>query len=206
MNYYIDFDNTLYETAKLTTLILEKIEKYITEKAGVTKEEVSKYFDNNFDSTTAQIYSFTEQIAKDFKISAEELVNEVKKIIAHGEKIVFEDAKRFLKKIKENGDKVIIVTYIPNKNNFEYQMQKLTGAGILEYCDTIVITSNLKATLELDYKNGIVIDDDPRDLTQLYEKNPIRLIRIRKPNNKRSLKDMDNKDIEEYECFDDIKL
>ena len=32
MNYYIDFDNTLYETAKLTALMLGSISKGISEK------------------------------------------------------------------------------------------------------------------------------------------------------------------------------
>lgn len=205
MNYYIDFDNTLYETAKLTTLILEEIVKYISETTNATKEEVNKYLDENFVSTTAKIFPFTEQIAKAFEADVDELTENVKKVIANGEKIVFEDAKRFLEKLKKNGHKIIIVTYIP-QTNCDYQMKKISGSGISKYFDTIIITSELKATLDLDYTNGIVIDDDPRDLTQLYEKNPIKVIRIRKPNNKRSEIDMDNKDIEEYVSFDDIEI
>ena len=97
------------------------------------------------------------------------------------------------------------MTYIP-KTNQEYQMKKLLGSGLMKYFDTITITSKYKFLLDMDYTNGIFIDDDPRDLNGLYEKNPIKVIRIRKPNNKRSKIDIDNKDIEEFVSFDDIEV
>lgn len=205
MNYYIDFDNTLYETAKLTNLILDEIVKFISETTNVDREPINEYIDENFNSTTARFFKFAETIAKYFNADSKKIVEKVERVIANGEQIVFEDARRFLKRIKEEGHKVTIVTYTP-KANCEYQMKKILGSGLSEYFDTTIITSELKATLDLDYTNGIVIDDDPRDLNQLYEKNPIKVIRIRKQNNKRSKIDLENKNIEEYESFDDINI
>lgn len=203
MNYYIDFDNTLYETAKLTNLILEEIVNFIVETTNTDKILVNKYIDENFNSTTVKLFEFAETIAQYFNADSKKIVENIDKIITNGEEITFDDARKFLKRIKEEGNKVIIVTYIP-KNNYGYQMKKILGSGLSEYFDALIITSELKATLDLDYKNGIVIDDDPRDLNQLYERNPIKVIRIRKPNNKRSKIEMENKNIEEYESFDDI--
>ena len=43
MNYYIDFDNTLYETAKLTTYMLKAICDTVVEKRGIAYEEIDSY-------------------------------------------------------------------------------------------------------------------------------------------------------------------
>lgn len=205
MNYYIDFDNTLYETAKLTTYMLKAICDTVVEKRGIAYEEIDSYVKENFNSTKDNIFTFAKETGVKFEIDPIEVENNVKSVVDNGNDIVFEDAERFLAKLKENGHEVHILTYIP-KTNQEYQMKKLLGSGLMKYFDTITITSKYKFLLDMDYTQGIFIDDDPRDLNGLYEKNPIKVIRIRKPNNKRSKIDIDNKDIEEFESFDDIKI
>lgn len=205
MNYYIDFDNTLYETAKLTTYMLKAICDTVVEKRGIAYEEIDSYVKENFNSTKDNIFTFAKETGVKFEIDPIEVENNVKAVVDNGNDIVFEDAERFLARLKENGHEVHILTYIP-KTNQEYQMKKLLGSGLMKYFDTITITSKYKFLLDMDYTQGIFIDDDPRDLNGLYEKNPIKVIRIRKPNNKRSKIDIDNKDIEEFESFDDINV
>jgi FMN phosphatase YigB (HAD superfamily) len=205
MNYYIDFDNTLYETAKLTSLMLEAISKTISEEKKLDFKEILEEAKSNFNSTVDNIFSFGEKMAQKYDANKQEIILNINSVIDNGKNIVFEDAKRFLDRIRENGDKAIILTYIA-KGNQEYQLKKIIGSGLANKVDEIFITSELKYTLDLDYKNGIFIDDDPRDLNGLFEQNPIKVIRIRKPNNKRSKIDIDNKEIEEYESFDDFKL
>ena len=205
MNYYIDFDNTLYETAKLTTYMLKAICDTVVEKRGIAYEEIDTYVKENFNSTKDNIFTFAKETGVKFEIDPIEVENNVKAVVDNGNDIVFEDAERFLARLKENGHEVHILTYIP-KTNQEYQMKKLLGSGLMKYFDTITITSKYKFLLDMDYTQGIFIDDDPRDLNGLYEKNPFKVIRIRKPNNKRSKIDIDNKDIEEFESFDDIKI
>ena len=205
MNYYIDFDNTLYETAKLTTYMLKAICDTVVEKRGIAYEEIDSYVKENFNSTKDNIFTFAKETGVKFEIDPIEVENNVKVVVDNGNDIVFEDAERFLARLKENGHEVHILTYIP-KTNQEYQMKKLLGSGLMKYFDTITITSKYKFLLDMDYTQGIFIDDDPRDLNGLYEKNPIKVIRIRKPNNKRSKIDIDNKDIEEFESFDDINV
>ena len=203
MNYYIDFDNTLYETAKLTSLMLAAIGDKIGELTGKESETIIQDAKDNFNSTLDNIFTHAEKMGIKYNVDGKAVVDAVKSVVDNGNEIVFEDAERFLAKLKENGHEIHILTYIP-KTNQEYQMKKLLGSGLMKYFDTITITSKYKFLLDIDYTNGIFIDDDPRDLNGLFEKNPIKVIRIRKPNNKRSKIDIDNKDIEEYVTFDDI--
>lgn len=203
MNYYIDFDNTLYETAKLTTNMIAAIGNKIGDLTGLEKEPIIQDAKDNFNSTLDNIFTHAEKMGEKYNVDSDEVVNAVKAVIDNGREIVFEDAVRFLERLKENGHKIFILTYIP-KTNQEYQLKKLMGSGITKYFDGIIITAEYKFLLDLDYTNGIFIDDDPRDLNGLFDKNPIKVIRIRKPNNKRSKIDLDNKEIEEYESFDDI--
>lgn len=206
MNYYLDFDNTLYETSKLTARMLEKIANFVLEKCEKVGKEIFNEVTQNFNSTTGNIFLYAESIASKYNLNKEEIKLQIKNIINNGEDIVFEDAKRFLKRLKSNGNKIILLTYVPDEKNKDYQNEKIAGSGLKEYFDKIIITSEYKFTIDLDYKNGIFIDDDPRDLLGLYEKKPIKVIRIRKKNNKRSKIDIENKDILEYESFDDIEI
>lgn len=205
MNYYIDFDNTLYETAKLTEIMLEKIVESISLESKRDIKEIEK-IKTEFNSTKDNIFSFAKLMANRFNVNEQKVLEDVENVIINSSDVTFEDAKRFVKRLKENGHKLTILTYIPDKKNRDYQIKKIKGAGIEKYFDDIIITSEYKFTLDLDYKNSIFIDDDPRDLNGLYEKKPIKVIRIRKKNNKRSKIDIDNKDIEEYESFDDISI
>ncbi len=203
MNYYIDFDNTLYETAKLTNLMIAAIGNKISELAGLEKEPIIQDAKDNFNSTLDNIFTHAEKMGKKYNVDSNAVVNAVNEVLSNGNEIVFEDAIRFLERLKEKGHKIHILTYV-QPINMEYQLKKLMGSTIANYFDGIIITSKYKFMLDIDYTNGIFIDDDPRDLNGLFEKNPIKVIRIRKENNKRSKIDIDNKEIEEYVSFDDI--
>lgn len=203
MNYYIDFDNTLYETAKLTSEMINIIGKKIGELSENEPESIIKDTKDNFNSTLDNIFVHARKMGKKYNVDEKKIVDAVSEVISNGKKFVFEDGIRFLKRLKEKGHKIFILTYIPEINQ-EYQLRKLMGAEITEYFDGIIMTTQYKFLLDLDYTKGIFIDDDPRDLNGLFEKNPIKVIRIRKENNKRSKIDIDNEDIEEYDSFDNI--
>lgn len=203
MNYYIDFDNTLYETAKLTSLMIAAIGNKIGELAGLEKEPIIQDAKDNFNSTLDNIFTHAEKMGKKYNVDSASVVNAVNEVLSNGKEIVFEDAIKFLERLKEKEHKIYVLTYV-QPINMEYQLKKLMGSGIANYFDGIIITSKYKFLLDIDYTNGIFIDDDPRDLNGLFEKNPIKVIRIRKENNKRSKIDIDNKEIEEYISFDDI--
>ena len=205
MNYYIDFDNTLYETAKLTALMLGSISKGISEKTGKDANLLFEEAKANFNSTLDNIFTFAEGMSKKYQVDSNFVVSGVNEVIDNGQNLVFDDAKRFLERLKKNADKAFILTYLP-KTNQEYQMRKIMGSGLGKYFDGIMMTTELKFLLYINYQNGLFIDDDPRDLNGLANKNPIRVIRMRKKNNKRSKIDMNNPKVEEYTSFDDIQI
>lgn len=205
MNYYIDFDNTLYETAKLTQKLVSAIADTISSNKNLEYNVILENIKAQFNSTIDNIFSFAKKMAQNYEVDEKNVINIINEVINNAKDLVFPDAKRFIENKKQNGDRLIILTYIVNGNQ-EYQLQKIMGSGLANYFDQIIITSKYKFLLDLNYKDGIFIDDDPRDLKGLYEKNPIKVIRIRKENNKRSKIDIDNKNIEEFESFDDIEV
>jgi len=205
MNYYIDFDNTLYETAKLTNKMLTNITDVVSLKTGEKYESIFEYVKNNFDSTNDNIFTYGQKLAEKYGVDNEDIANAINNAINKGKDYIFPDARMFLIKLKELGHKVYILTYLP-KTNQEYQMKKINGSGIAKFFDGIIMTTEYKFNLDINYEKGIFIDDDPRDLNGLLEKNPIRVIRIRKENNKRSKIDMNNPLIEEYKDFGDIEI
>ncbi len=203
MNYYIDFDNTIYETAKLTKSMLDTIVNKISEHGNVNLEKLVQETKNNFNSTSDNIFEFATKMAEKYNVNAVELNKSIKNIIDDGKKFVFDDAKRFLEKLKDKNHKIILLTFLP-QNNQNYQIEKIQGSGITNYFDSIIMTTEYKFKLDINYQKGIFIDDDPRDLKGLFEKNAFRVIRIRKENNRRSKIDIDNSNIEEYKSFDNI--
>lgn len=203
MNYYIDFDNTLYETTKLTKAMMTSIAKTISENSNFKFDEIIEDIESNFNSTYGNIFEYGRIMAEKYNVDSSNVIKNINEVIFNGNVYVFEDSKRFLKKLKEGNYTINILTYIA-KGNQEYQLKKLFGSGISNNIDRIIVTSDLKYTLDIDYKNGIFIDDNPRDLKGLYEQNPQKVIRMRRKNNKYYSKEIENINIEEYNSFDDI--
>ena len=130
MNYYFDFDNTLYETAKLTEVMLNAIVNSIYNKTGKNLEDLKKYAKENFNSTTGNIFNFAEEMAEKFKSDKNKVLEDLNNAIYSGESIVFEDARRFVEKLYKNNNKLYILTYITDKKNHDYQIKKIIGSGI----------------------------------------------------------------------------
>jgi hypothetical protein len=97
-----------------------------------------------------------------------------------------------------------MLTYT-TQNSIEYQLQKVNSSGLAKYFDNIFVVSTPKWQLDLDYKKGIFIDDNPTDLAGLFENNPLDIIRIRRANNKYSKTEIPNGiKIKEYSDFSQI--
>ena len=92
------------------------------------------------------------------------------------------------------------------KDSLEYQSIKVAGSKLADFFDALYITSLPKYNLDIDYTNGVFIDDNPEDLLGLYSKNAKQVIRLRRKENKYSVKDLDNTDIKEYLNFNDINI
>lgn len=205
MNYYIDFDNTLYNTPLLTN-------KMLTSIANSIKEKTNFDFDNLYNECKSMfnrdhiydIYELAKYFSNKYDLDCSNVINNLNNIILNGRELVFEDTVPFLKKLKENGHQLYMLTYC--KDNLEYQSIKVAGSKLTNFFDAIYITATPKYNLDIDYTNGIFIDDNPDDLIGLYSNNPKQVIRLRRKENKYSIKDLDNDNIKEYLNFNDINI
>lgn len=205
MNYYIDFDNTLYNTPLLINRMLSSIVNSIHEKNSMNSEVLYEECKSMFNRDHIyNIYELARYFANKYNLDAPIIISNLNKIILDGSDLVFEDTVPFLKKLKKQGHKLYMLTYC--KDSLEYQSIKVAGSKLADLFDAIYITSVPKYTLDIDYTNGIFIDDNPDDLLGLYSKTPKQVIRLRRQGNKYSVKDINNSDIKEYLNFDEINI
>lgn len=205
MNYYIDFDNTLYNTPLLTNKMLNSIVNSIREKNNLSSEDLYKECKSMFNRDHIyNIYELARYFADKYNLDSATVINNLNNIILNGSDLVFEDTIPFLQKLKEQGHKLYMLTYC--KESLEYQSIKVAGSKLADFFDALFITSVPKYTLDINYSNGIFIDDNPSDLLGLYSKNAKQVIRLRRPGNKYSVKDMNNPDIKEYSNFNEINI
>ena len=207
--YYIDFDNTLYETGRLTKDILMEFTNVISKKKKLDADKILEDLTKSFNSTVDNFETFAFMLSSKYQIDYSIFQSHIQKIIiVQGKNYVFPDAFQFLKKLKENHQSVCILTYVAQSKNLHQQSLKLAGSGLLPYITEIYNTTRYKFELEIDYKNGIFIDDSPRDLEGLYKSGARKLIRIKKPNNQKRTSKKLNLPIEipTFESFDDIEL
>ena len=203
MNYYIDFDNTLYNTPLLTNKMLNSIVNSIKEKMDLNSEDLYQECKGMFNREHIyNIYELAKYFSYKYNLDSSIVINNLNNIILDGSDLVFEDTIPFLKKLKEKGHKIYMLTYC--KDSLEYQSIKVAGSKLADFFDALYITSLPKYNLDIDYTNGVFIDDNPEDLLGLYSKNAKQVIRLRRKENKYSIKNSDNSNIQEISTLNDI--
>jgi FMN phosphatase YigB (HAD superfamily) len=206
MNYYIDFDSTLYDTTTLTKDMLASLAENICKNLQLNLEDVNNELKAMFNRENIyNIYKLAKFFANKYNIEEKKLVNSVENVILDGNKYVYSDTINFLKRLKEKGNIVNILTYV-TQEDLSYQLSKIKGSGLSEYVDNIFIVSTHKYEIDLKYEEGIFIDDNPKDLKGLSKNNPKQLIRIRRENNKYSKEELDLENLIECKTFDEIDL
>ena len=185
MNYFIDFDHTLYNTNLITETLLINLADFISKNSN-------KSYDNILDNLKSKfrrgqiydIYELTAYFSKKYNFNESKAINIVNKTLINGKQYLFEDSIPFLKFLKSTGNKIYICSY--NENKIYYQALKITGSGLLNYVDGIFPTTIKKAGLPIDFEHSIFIDDKPKDLIYIYNKKPFKIYRIRRPGDKYS--------------------
>lgn len=202
MNYYIDFDNTLYNTPLLTDRLLHSIVNSIKEKTKSNSEDLYKECKSMFNQNLSPI-ELAKYFSSKYNLDTHTVINNLNNILLNGSDLIFDDVIPFLEKLKEKGHKLYMLTY--SKHSLEYQAIKIAGSKLSGYFDTLYITSVPKYNLDIDYENGIFIDDNPTDLLGLYSKNAKQVIRLRRKDNKYSVEDLDQ-NIQEYFSLNEITI
>lgn len=178
MNIYIDFDGTIFDS---TTLYLNFINIFINE--NIKKEELEKIINFQYNNT------------KNYDIIAKYLINKfnlnqnlLKKIDnIYNKNLVFKDIIPFLEKYYKKYN-LILLTLATNE---KYQLKKIKSSNISKYFKDIIITTKDKSKLNIDYKNGIFIDNNPLELKKFYNSKATNLIRIKRNTDKYSKLDID---------------
>ena len=206
MNFYIDFDNTLYNTKALTFDMLENLALYISKTQNVNKEDLLKELKSKFNRENIyNIFELCKYFENKYNMQNSQLQLVIIKTLENGSRYVYSDVDQFLEKLKGEDCNLFILTKADGEDNIEYQKMKIEGSEIKKYfsSDPIIITKP-KGELELDYKNGIFIDDNPKELKSLYDAGAKRIIRIKRPNAKYSNEELNISEIEEYTELSDI--
>jgi hypothetical protein len=206
---YIDFDNTIYETGRLTKDVLSTLAQTIGEETNSNPVTILEDIMASFNSTVDNFYSLSNNLSKKYFVSSELLHKKINEIILFkGKDYVFPDAIEFLNKLRANREPSCILTYVAQTKNISQQNFKLIGSGIYNYVDEVYCTTRYKYKLDIDYEHSTFIDDSPRDLEGLYFRGAKKIIRIKKPSNTKrtSVKLNLPIDIPTYTSFDDIPL
>ena len=188
MKYYIDFDNTLFNTEKFYSDLIKLVSYY-----NITEEKINdcyrRYYLNEFFNPIKIINRLIEK--HKFK---SEIKKEINDFFNDLSMYLYEDSINFLEYLKKHNYNINVLTY----GDFDYQKEKINKTFINDYFDKIIITSKLKSELGLDYENASFIDDNVEQIKGLLKRNA-KVIRIRRSGNKHSLCDING--VNEFENF-----
>lgn len=205
---YIDFDGTLFKTSVVKDLLLKEISSEIVNELETDFEKIyasiKEEFKNNHNNST---FYFAKKMAEKYDVSEEKVTDRIKNLLNKGSDFLFDDSIEFIKNLKDNGYEVYILTF-SKPSDYEFQMRKLMGSGVNDFVDGFVICSKNKGELNLDYKNGIFIDDNPDQLTSLFNAGvgEDRLFRIKRKNEKYSLDEITGFSPREYDTLENMEI
>lgn len=197
MKFYIDFDYTMFNAMEFHKARYQEMQCY-----GITIEEL-KAMEKEIPEKEGKLINLDDvysKISEKYKLPKEEVLSKIHKIMDNCHKYLYEDTIEFLEYLKQNGHELYILTW----GDKELQYQKIQKAGIEKYFDGVILTEEMKFNIDIDYKNGIFIDDNPRDLEGLYKNNPIEVIRIKRDGAKYSEKPINIK-IKEYKTLEQLQ-
>ena len=197
MNYYLDFDYTLFDTY----LFREELYK-ILEKNGLDKSHLAVTPEMKINGQKLlNIKELFKSLSEAKNIPLNNFLEPLEELYAKCDKLVYDDTVCFLKYLKSKNHKLHVLTWGEKK----FQEEKLKASKLYEYFDEIIYAEQLKYTLDIDYSNGIFIDDSVRDLEGLYNKNAKQVFRIKRKNGKNSDKKLNIKEILEFETLKQLQ-
>ena len=187
MKIYIDFDGTLFNSKKHYNKYTTIFKEYNIDIKKILNKIYEK--EKNFDS-------IAKKIIKEYNLNST-IYEELDKI--YSKKLIFKDAIPFLEEYSKKHDLILLTL-----GNINYQNKKIKHSNISKYFKDIIITNKDKSTLDIDYENGIFIDNNPLELKKFYNSKAKHLIRIKRDSDKYSKLDLDIENIPEFTDFDEL--
>ena len=167
MKIYVDFDRTIFDCDRFIEDFFELLQNY-----NISRDDFIKY-QNQFKDINP--YIILDAMSKEKDINKDVYVA-IDKLIEQSSDYLFYDAIPFLKYLKSKNYQVIILT----RGDYDFQRSKIINSHIDLYYDDIIVTSNHKGELDLDYANSIFIDDRKEELESIITNNPKRVISIQR--------------------------
>lgn len=190
MRYYIDFDNTLFDTERFYNDLIKVVLKY-----NITENKINEYYYKHFSNQLFNPIKIINKLIEKHKFK-NDIEKELDLFLKDISMYLYDDSINFLEYLNSKNYEVNLLTY----GDYDYQNKKIEKSFIKDYFNKIIITSIEKANLDLDYKNSIFIDDNEHQLKGLIKKDA-RVIRIRRNGNKHSINDIKN--VLEFENFNE---
>lgn len=197
MNYYLDFDYTLFDTYKFREELYKILEKNGLDRTylAITPEMKTN------GQKLLNIKELFKSLSETKNISLNNFFQPLEDLYARCDELVYDDTVEFLNYLKSKNHKLHVLTW----GEKEFQKEKLKASKLYEYFDEIIYAEQLKYTLDIDYENGIFIDDSVRDLEGLYNRNAKQVFRIKRKNGKNSDKELNIKEILEFETLKELQ-
>ena len=197
MNYYLDFDYTLFDTHAFRQGLYEILEKNGLDKTYLAMTPEMKTSGQKL----LNIKELFKSLSETKEIPLENFLEPLEELYARGNEFVYDDTVEFIKYLKSKNHKLHVLTW----GEKEYQKEKLIAAKLYDYFDEIIYAEKLKYELDIDFQNGIFVDDSIRDLEGLYNQNAKQVYRIKRPNGKNSDKELNIKEILEFNSLIELQ-
>ena len=176
MNYYLDFDYTLFDTHAFREELYKILEQNGLDKTYLTLTPEQK----NNEQKLLNIRELFTNLSISKNIPIESFLVPLDELYSRCEEFVYDDTVEFLKYLKSKNHKLFILTW----GEKEFQKEKIKASKLYDFFDEIIYAEQLKYTLSIDYTNGIFIDDSIRDLEGLYNQKAKQVYRIKRKNGK----------------------
>lgn len=193
MKVYIDFDGTLFDTDRYN-----KDSKKVFNKYGIT----NMMFHNAYQELFGKNKLFNLNIIADYlvdKYSIDKAIYEEISVVKNND-YVYPEVINCLKEMSALGFELYILTY----GDTLFQKEKIEYSNISKYFKDIIITEHDKTSLNLDFKNSIFIDNNPNETEMFHNVCSKIVIRIKRSTDKYSELQNNNKDVLEFEDFNQI--
>ena len=197
MNYYLDFDYTLFDTHAFREGLYEILERNGFDKTYLALTPEMKTNGQKL----LNIKELFRNLAQSRNIPIENFLEPLEELYSRCNEFVYDDTIEFLEYLKSENHTIYILTW----GEKEFQKEKLIASQLDKYIDGAVYAEDLKYTLDIDYPNGIFVDDSIRDLEGLYNQNAKAVFRIKRPNGKNSDKELNIKEILEFNSLKELK-
>lgn len=190
---YVDFDATLFDLDKYLRKLYNICEKY-----NINNQELNDIINNIFDENR----KFFINDLLDYLLKEKKVNENIKKdfILLSNTSFLYDDTKFFLEVI-QNKYELILLTC----GNVFHQQKKIKSSKIEKYFSNIIIIPGNKSKVdEVDYINGIFIDNNPKEIERFVLVGAKRVIRIKRDSDKYSKIDLQIDGIEEYSSLYEV--